>query len=139
MNKALFRFSSRYFGVSVGIFVLLVIIAVFLNDKYIRPFVGDVLVVIWMFTFLKAFCRLAYKKLLIVVLGFSFAMELGQFVNVIELIGLQESQLARIVLGTTFDWLDLIAYSLGGGAVWVVVRKFEPLEASEGRISNVKD
>jgi hypothetical protein len=92
-----------------------------------------------MFTFLKAFCRLAYKKLLIVVLGFSFAMELGQFVNVIELIGLQESQLARIVLGTTFDWLDLIAYSLGGGAVWVVVRKFEPLEASEGRISNVKD
>jgi hypothetical protein len=107
-------FNSRYFFVSLGLLAVLVFIAVVLNDRIIRPFVGDVLVVIWMFSFLKSFLRLGLKPLLISVVSFAYAVEIGQFFNFINIIGLQQFYIARIVLGATFDWFDMLAYSLGG-------------------------
>jgi len=36
-----------------------------------------------------------------------------QYFNFVNLIGLGHSELARTVIGTSFEWIDLIAYTLG--------------------------
>ena len=47
------------------------------------------------------------------VLFFSFLIEFSQYVKLIEIIQLEENKLASVVLGATFDWLDLWAYTIG--------------------------
>jgi hypothetical protein len=47
------------------------------------------------------------------VLVFSFAVEIGQYFNMIGKLGLQHSAFARTVLGNSFAWIDLMAYVAG--------------------------
>lgn len=54
------------------------------------------------------------------VLAFSYTVEILQYYNLVEMIGLQDYRLARIIIGTSFAWIDLIAYTLGILFVWVV-------------------
>lgn len=44
---------------------------------------------------------------------FSFAVEIGQYFKLIEILGLQEYKWARIVIGTSFSWWDLLCYVVG--------------------------
>jgi hypothetical protein len=93
--------------------VIEVTIAVFSQDRFIRPFVGDVLVVILIYCLLKSFLRLNANKVAISVLVFAFVVEILQYFNLVDLLGLQTNRIATIVLGSTFDWLDLLAYTIG--------------------------
>ena len=47
------------------------------------------------------------------VLLFAYSLETMQYFKLVQLLGLQHSKLARIVIGTAFEWLDLLAYTLG--------------------------
>ena len=47
------------------------------------------------------------------VLIFSYAVEILQFFNIVNRLGLQNSRLARIIIGSSFEWIDLIAYTAG--------------------------
>jgi hypothetical protein len=51
---------------------------------------------------------------------FSFVIELLQLFNFVEAAGLQQFQLARVVLGTSFAWADILAYTLGIITVLIV-------------------
>ncbi|SFP54210.1 DUF2809 domain-containing protein [Enterovibrio norvegicus] len=55
----------------------------------------------------------------VVVLVFAYCVEIGQYFRFVEVVGLQSNKLASIVIGSTFDWLDLLAYTLGWGVIWV--------------------
>lgn len=54
------------------------------------------------------------------VLLFSYGVEIMQYFNLVELLGLGEYKLARIVIGTSFAWSDLLAYTAGAVIVGVV-------------------
>lgn len=113
----MFQFKSKHFVASCGLFLLLVYIALFVNDQFVRPFLGDVLVVIWLYLLLQAFLKIKPYTLAFWTLLFSYAIELAQRYNVLELLGLQDIKVARIILGSTFDWFDILAYTLG----WLVI------------------
>jgi hypothetical protein len=49
----------------------------------------------------------------IFVLLFSYTLEVLQYFKLVELLGLQTYKLARIAIGTSFEWIDLLAYTLG--------------------------
>ncbi|WP_313805616.1 DUF2809 domain-containing protein [Flavobacterium sp.] len=51
---------------------------------------------------------------MVCVLLFSYLIELLQYFNFVHLLGLEESKIAKIVLGSSFEWLDLVAYTAGG-------------------------
>lgn len=85
----------------------------FVKDTFIRPFFGDVLVVMLLFSFVKIFCENNSIKVAIAVLLFAYIIEILQYFNFIEILGIQDNKIARVVLGATFDWLDLVAYTLG--------------------------
>ncbi|WP_255513245.1 DUF2809 domain-containing protein [Lutibacter sp. Hel_I_33_5] len=88
-------------------------IATFFKDKFIRPILGDVLVVILLFSFCRIFYHGNSIKLIIGVLIFAFIIEILQYFQFASLLGLENNKIAKIVLGSTFDWLDLLAYSIG--------------------------
>lgn len=104
------------------LFVVDLTIAVFINDAFIRPFLGDVLVVMLLFYLCKTFVSGRELALIVAVLLFSFAVEIGQYFRLAELLGLMDCKVARIVIGSTFDAKDLLAYAIGAALLLVSTR-----------------
>lgn len=119
--KDLFTLRIRYLLAALLGFGVLVAIALWVRDSFVRPFLGDVLAVIWLYTLCRAFIARSSTCLATLVLGFACLLELGQYLNLLDLLGLQDVRLARVVLGATFDPLDLLAYLIG----WTVVMGVE--------------
>src|SRR6478609_5843066 len=109
----MFVFRWRYFIIAIVLFVVEVLIASYLHDPIIRPYIGDLLVVILLYCLLKSFVNISVYKAAIFVLLFAYVVEFLQYVNLIKYLGLQKSRLANIVLGNYFEWIDLLAYTIG--------------------------
>ena len=108
-----FRFNIRYFAVASLIFVVEILIAVFVHDRIIRPYVGDVLVVILIYCFVKSFIDLPVLPTALAVLLFSFAVETLQYYEIVNQLGLRDSKLASTIIGNSFAWIDVMAYIIG--------------------------
>ena len=117
------KFQLKYFILAIILFIIEVLIALFAHDNFIRPFVGDVLVVILIYCFIKSFLNSPVVITAIAVLICAYLIEVLQHFKIVEILGLQNSNLARIVIGTSFEWTDLLAYTLGIGMVIFLDKK----------------
>ncbi|WP_257236683.1 DUF2809 domain-containing protein [Nostoc sp. 'Peltigera malacea cyanobiont' DB3992] len=75
----MFIFNKRYFYLTLILFLIEICIAVFVNDSFIRPFIGDVLVVILIYCFVKTFWNIHSSIAALSVLAFSCAIEILQY------------------------------------------------------------
>lgn len=66
--------------------------------------------------------RAAFARFATPILAILVAIELSQLSRAPWLERLREEPLARRVLGTTFEWADLVAYALGALAAWAIDR-----------------
>jgi hypothetical protein len=106
-------FRKQYIGLALLLLLAEIVIATFVNDSFIRPFGGDFLVVILLYCLLRGFTRLPIRTCALSVLLFSYLMELLQYIHIIEMLGLGQYGLAQLIIGTTFSWEDIWAYTLG--------------------------
>ncbi|HEU4790698.1 MAG TPA: DUF2809 domain-containing protein [Flavobacterium sp.] len=113
-------FNKNYFGFTILIFSIEILIALYVADRFIRPYLGDVLVAILIYCFLKSFLKLPVLTVAITVLAFSFTIEFLQFLNIVEKLGLEKSKIARTVIGTSFSWIDLLTYTIGIAIVSII-------------------
>ena len=127
MNSIL-KFRKGYFILVIILFAIEVLIALFMHDSIIRPYGGDFLVVILIYCFLKAFLNTPVLKTAIAVLVFSYTVEILQYFNIVNWLGLEKSRLARIIIGSSFEWIDLLAYTLGIAVVLIVEIFLNPAE-----------
>jgi hypothetical protein len=109
----MFIFNKKYFYFTVILFLVEVCIAVFVNDIFIRPFVGDILVVILIYCFIKTFWQIQAFIGAASVFAFACIIEILQYFNFVNKLGLQNNRILAISLGSTFDWKDIIAYAIG--------------------------
>ena len=100
-----------------------VLIALFVHDQFIRPYIGDFLVVILIYCFVKSFLNTRVLPTALGVLLFAYTVELLQYFRIVEVLGLQHSRAARIIIGSSFEWLDMLAYTLGILMVILVEKK----------------
>lgn len=107
------QFSIKYFIGFVVLLITEIIIALYLNDPIIRPYIGDLLVVILIYCFIKSFFAASIIKTAIAVLLIAFAVEASQYFNLVQKLGLQDSKVARLILGYSFEWKDILAYTGG--------------------------
>lgn len=112
-------FHKKYFFAAVLLFVVEVCIAIFVQDKIIRPYVGDFLVVILLYTFLRSFFNISVQKAIFSVLLFSYTIEALQYLNLTALPGLENHKLVLVVLGSHFEWTDMIIYTFAGLCIYV--------------------
>lgn len=116
-------FNKNYFAFAVLIFCIEVLIALFVHDDFVRPYLGDVLVVILIYCFLKSFVKLPVLTASVSVLLFAFITEFLQYLNIVEKLNLQSSKIARTVIGTSFSWIDLLTY-VAGIVIVIAVEKY---------------
>jgi hypothetical protein len=109
----LFTFSGKYLLLTVILFAVEVGIALFMKDAVVRPFVGDVLVVVLMYCFVKTFLNFAAWKIALGVFLFACAVEVLQYFDYVAQLGLENNRTLSTVLGRTFEWKDFIAYFAG--------------------------
>jgi hypothetical protein len=108
------KFRAKYLFVFAGILLTEVWIALFVNDQIIRPFVGDLLVILLMYAFVRVFIEPRNHVVLAVcLLVFAYLVEIGQYFELVSRLGLADLGIARIVIGTSFDWVDFLAYTIG--------------------------
>lgn len=107
------KFSKTNLAIAILLFLVEVFIALFINDNIIRPYIGDVLVVILLYYLVKSFFDLAHVETAIAVLLFAYCIETLQYFNIVGLLGLSHSKIANIIIGTHFSWIDILAYTLG--------------------------
>lgn len=118
-------FNRRYFFFSIIIFVIEVFIVLFVRDKFVRPYIGDLLVVIFLYALLKAFLKLKVITAATTVLVFACIIEFLQYFKIVHLLGLENSTSARVILGSTFEWEDIFVYMVGIGIVLFYEFKFK--------------
>lgn len=90
-----------------------IFIALFVRDRFIRPYVGDVLVTV----LLGCLCRVLFPKgikaLPALVFLFAAAVEITQYFDLVALLGWENNQLLSTLMGRTFSFPDILCYAAG--------------------------
>ena len=115
-------FNRAYFILAFVLLIVEVLIALYVRDAFIRPYVGDYLVVIMVYCALMAFIDASPMKLALIALLFAYFIEALQYFNFLNTIGLAHNEFAKTLIGYGFAWLDLLAYTLGIMTVLLVER-----------------
>ncbi|MBW4458831.1 MAG: DUF2809 domain-containing protein [Nodosilinea sp. WJT8-NPBG4] len=118
------KFNAKYSYLAVLLFLIEASIAIFLDDRIIRPLVGDILVVILIYCFIKAFWQIRPITAALGVFAFACFIEGLQYLQLVDRLELRDNRLVATILGTTFDSKDILAYALG--AALVLVAEYRP-------------
>lgn len=114
----------KYTLAAVALFIVEVIIATQLNDyHFIRAYFGDFLVVILLYCMAKAVYDFDPKRLAIGIFVFSAGVEVAQYFRIAD--ALQLTGWARVVVGTSFSFHDLLMYAAGCGMVYFLTKTRE--------------
>lgn len=113
MGKWTDRKKWRYMAAFATLFAIEAFIAVYVHDRLIRPYVGDALVVILIYCFIRCIFPGGVRSLPLYVFLFAVLVEVLQYFNLAGMLGLGGNRIARIVLGSVFDWADIASYGAG--------------------------
>lgn len=96
------------------IFLLIeIVIALYVRDSFVRPYMGDMLVVIVVYTFLRIFIPEKVKILPLYIFLFAVSVEVMQYFSVVEMLGLKNNRFMSVLIGSTFDIRDIVCYGIG--------------------------
>lgn len=90
------------------------VIALFVSDSFVRPYVGDVLVIGVICAFFRIFIPDKIRILPLLTSAFAAGVELLQYFDFVSLLGLSDNRFFSILLGRTFDLKDIVCYVIGG-------------------------
>ena len=118
-----FKFNLKYLLLSILIFLVEVLIATVLKDQFfIRAYLGDVIVVMLLYTLVKSFFITNDTKLILGIFAFSCLIEFAQFFKIADKLGFPEGSLMYVVVGNSFSWIDILCYGVGCLFLYVFVK-----------------
>jgi len=118
------KFSIKYFTAFLTLLALITAIALFTQSGFIRNHFGDILIVIFIYCFIRTFIANKIKHLWLYIFAFAAFVEFMQYFGLVYMLGLGHSQLARVVIGVTFDWWDIAMYFIGCIIVYFIERRY---------------
>lgn len=107
------RFHPGYALLALALFLIEVAIALFVRDRFVRPYLGDTLAVILVYATLRAGFRIDVLRAVAIALSIAVAIELAQLIRLLDMLGLEHNRITRVVLGYGFELKDLAAYAAG--------------------------
>lgn len=90
-----------------------VVIALFVDDRFLRPYGGDIIVIGVLFCLVRVFVPDKLKTLPLWLFLFAALVEVGQYFNYAAVLGLDKYKFFRILLGSSFSWYDIACYAVG--------------------------
>lgn len=109
-----------YASIFCGLLAVEVCIALFVNDSFIRPYVGDMLVTLLLCCVCRVIIPSKIRLLPLYVFAFSACVEIGQYFDLVALLGLADNRFLSVLMGRTFSWLDLLCYAVGCVAAFLL-------------------
>ena len=103
----------KYLCAFLILLIWIVLIALYVPSGFVRDHFGDILIVILIYCFIKAFVKNQMKWLIPGIFVFAVLVEIGQYFNLVERLGVYDIAILRIAIGTTFDWWDIVMYFTG--------------------------
>lgn len=107
------KLNIKYVLAFIFLLMIEIFIALFIHDAIIRPYIGDILVIVLMYTFIRGFVKKPIKFLPIYLFFFASIVEIMQYYRIVELLHLQNNKIASIIMGTSFDMKDILCYLIG--------------------------
>ena len=108
-----------YAGIFVLLFAVEIIIGMYVHDSFVRPYVGDMLVVILLWALVRIFIPRKAVWLSGAIFVFSVLVELTQLIPLADFLGI-ENRLVRVLMGTSFAVGDIFVYAAGCAVTAVV-------------------
>ena len=109
-----------YLLIFFGLLATEIVIALFVNDAFIRPYVGDMLVTLLLCCLCRVIVPDKVRLLPVYVFIFAACVEIGQYFDLVALLGLADNRIISIALGRTFSWMDLVCYTVGCAAAFAL-------------------
>ena len=98
-----------------------IIIGIYVRDNFVRPYMGDALVVVLIYCFIRIFIPNGLSQLPLYVLAFACFIEILQYFQLVDVLGIS-NRILRIALGSTFDLKDMVSYV--GGYVFILLAEY---------------
>lgn len=99
-------------------FLLLLLVEIFIasyvHDDFIRPYMGDILVVVVLYCFVRIFIPEKCRLMPLYIFLFAAAVEGLQYFDFVDRLKL-DNLFFRVLIGSVFDWKDILCYGLGCG------------------------
>lgn len=95
-----------------GLFLVETGIALYVHDDFVRPYVGDMLVVVLVYCLVRVFVNRPHRLLPLYIFLFACLIELLQYAGLADRLNLQ-NRVLRVVLGSVADWGDVGSYAIG--------------------------
>ncbi|QNU65470.1 DUF2809 domain-containing protein [Ruminiclostridium herbifermentans] len=118
------KINKKYLFAFICLLIIEIIIALFVHDKIIRPYFGDFLVVILLYTMIRAFIGKPIKHLPLYIFLFAFVVEMAQYFRIIDILNLRDNKFAATIMGTSFDIKDILCY-LAGTIALIIWERWE--------------
>ncbi len=112
-----FHFKWTYFILFILLLLTEIYIGAYVHDRLIRPVGGDYLVVILLYCLARSLWEWPVKWTALTVLIFAYMVEVTQYFGLADALGLGSHSLVRIIIGSSFSWMDIMAYTAGIGTV----------------------
>ena len=98
LNK-IYHFRKSYFVFSLSLLIAEILISVYTHDDFIRPILGDHLVVILIYCLIRMVFIIPIPIVAISVLIFSYLIETLEYFKLADRLGLLRGSLVRTLLG----------------------------------------
>ncbi len=115
MNKK----RMNYLAVFLLIVGVVVVIGIYVHDGFVRPYLGDVLIVAAICMLVRVFVPEGAPWLPAAVFVFALAVELLQLAHIPDALGIK-NRVVRVILGSTSDPADIICYAVGCSTVALI-------------------
>lgn len=102
-----------YATVFCVLMIMEICIALFVHDVFVRPYVGDMLVTLLLCCMARMVFPEKMRLLPLFVFLFAACVEIGQYFDMVAVLGLADNRILSIALGRTFSWMDLVCYAVG--------------------------
>lgn len=110
---AIRKLKNYYITDAVVLFIMEVLIALVMKDSFVRPYLGDFLVVILLYFIVRIFLPTKAPWLPAAVFAFSVLVEVLQYFHIVEILHLSDIAFFRVLIGGTFDIKDILCYFAG--------------------------
>lgn len=105
-----------YLGGAAVLLIAEVLIGLYVRDGFVRPYLGDVLVVVLLYCLVRVALPTGIRLLPLYLFILAAAVETAQYLDILSLLGVGAGSPLRVVFGTSFSWADMLCY-LAGAAV----------------------
>lgn len=129
MKKSRLVYAVLFFVV----FAIEVLIALFVNDSFIRPYGGDILVTVLLCLLFRAFFSVKAKLLPAYIFLFAVGVEICQYFDIVKLLGFENNILISTLVGRSYSFIDIICYGAGCVLFFVIEQlSFKFFSRNEG-------